>query len=97
MNREDAISWLRSVGRNAYAREWAFGDTIGITVGEPTLANGISVYPSVVYLYPREGQEWALVDFDLPDPAETFDSLERAARGAHEYVARKERELAESE
>jgi hypothetical protein len=93
MQREEAIAWLRSMGRNASARDWVLGETILITVGEPTTADGITVYPGVVYLYPIASGAWNLLDCDpnLPNPAETYDNLEVAARGAHEYVASKER------
>jgi len=89
MQREQAIAWLRSVGRNASARDWGMGETILITVGEPTTVDGILVYPSVVYLYPVAGGAWALLDCDLPDPAETYEDLKSAARGVHDYLARR--------
>jgi hypothetical protein len=86
MQREEAIAWLRSVGRNASARDWNLRETILIAVGEPTTADGITVYPGVVYLYPTASGAWNLLDLldrDLPDPAETYENLEAAARGAH--------------
>ena len=89
MLRDEAIAWLRSVGRNASARDWAMGETILITVGGPRTVDGITVYPGAIYLYPLEGGGWNLLDCDLPDPAETYDDLESAVHGAHEYVARK--------
>jgi len=92
MNRDQAIAWLRSVGRNASARDWSFGATIAITVGEPTIAGEIIIYPSIVYLYPAADGAWNLLDCDLPDPAETYENLESAVHSAHEYVARKERD-----
>ncbi len=33
MNRDEAIAWLRSVGRNAGARDWVMGETIFVTIG----------------------------------------------------------------
>jgi len=68
------------------------GETILITVGEPTISSGIKAYPCVVYLYPEANGAWSLLDCDLPGPvAESYENLESAVRGAHEYVARKER------
>jgi hypothetical protein len=77
-------------GRNASVRDWSMGETILITVGDPTTAHGITVYPGVVYLCPLASGGWSLLDCDLPDPAETYEDLDSAARGAHQYVARKE-------
>ena len=93
MNREQAIAWLRSVGHNAAARDWSLGATIAITVGEARVADGISVYPGMLYLYPAESGGWNLLDLSLPDPAMRFADLESAVHGAHEYVARKEATL----
>jgi hypothetical protein len=90
MDREEAIAWLRSVGRNASARDWVMGKTIVITIGEPTTHGEITVYPSAVYVYPAMNGAWNLYEPGLLDPAETYDSLESAVRGAHEYVGRKE-------
>jgi hypothetical protein len=90
MNREQAIAWLRSVGRNASARDWAFGATIFVGVGEPTLKDGITSFPGAVYLYPAADGSWNLLDCDVPDPAKSYENLESAVRGADEYVARKE-------
>lgn len=90
MDREQAIAWLRSVGRNARARDWSLGKTIVITVGEPDAADGIPVYPGAVYLYPAEEGAWNLLDLDLPDPAAIYADLESATLAVHEYVARKE-------
>ena len=88
MQREGAIAWLRSVGRNA--RDWGMGETILITVGEPTTVDGITVYPGAVYLCPIAGGAWKLLDCDPAGRAETYEDLESAARGAHQYVACKE-------
>lgn len=89
MNRKKAIAWLRSVGRNASARDWALGETILITVGDAKTANGIAVYLGVVYLYPDD-DKWHLLDCDRPDPAESYEDLASAMLGVHDYVARKE-------
>jgi hypothetical protein len=93
MDREQAIAWLRSVGRNAHARDWSFGKTIAITVGEPNAADEIKLYPGIVYLYPTDTSAWNLLDLELSDPAARYEDLESAARGVHEYVARKEAAL----
>jgi hypothetical protein len=90
MKRDEAIAWLRSVGRNASARDWSMGETILITVGEPTIFDGITVYPGAVYLYPVAAGRWNLLDCGLPNPAEAYEDLESAVCGAHQYVARKE-------
>jgi hypothetical protein len=97
MHREEAIAWLRSVGRNASARDWSMGETIRITVGDPATIDGITVYPGVVYLYPTASGAWNLLDCDMPDPVETYADLEAAAHGAHQYVARKEISLLKHE
>ena len=90
MDREQAIAWLRSMGRNAKARDWVKGETIVITVGEPETNDGIDAYPGAVYLYPAQEGAWNLLDLDLPDPAATYADLESATLVVHEYVARKE-------
>ena len=95
MDRDEAIAWLRSVGRNASARDWVLGKTIVITVGEASKLGGIEVYPSAVYLYPTDSGGWNLYDLEQPDPAAAFEDLESAARAAHEYIGRLERALTE--
>jgi hypothetical protein len=49
---------------NGCDRDWGMGETILITVGEPTTTAGITVYSSVVYLYPVAGGGWNLLDCD---------------------------------
>ena len=93
MDREQAIAWLRSVGRNASARDWAMGKTIAITVGEPTIDREITVYPGAVYLYPTTNGAWSLYDGDRSDPAESYANLESAISGAHAYIGRKQADL----
>lgn len=70
--RKQAIAWLRSMGRNAKARDWAMGKTIVITIREPEMVRGIQAYPGAVYLYPAEAGGWNLLGLDLPDPAATM-------------------------
>lgn len=36
------------------------------------------------------GAGWGLLDCDVADPAATYDDLEAAVRGAHEYIGQKE-------
>jgi hypothetical protein len=92
MTRGDAIAWLRSMGRDARARDWALGKTIVIPIGEPE--GEIEVYPGAVYLYPAEDGTWRLRDFGVVEAAESsYDDLEAAIHGAHEYIGRREREL----
>jgi hypothetical protein len=92
MTRKDAIAWLRAMGRNASARDWALGETIAITIGEPSMAGEVEVYPGVVYLCPAGDGTWRLRDFGVFDPEESYDDLESAIRGAHDYVGRRERD-----
>jgi hypothetical protein len=92
MNRDEAIAWLRSVGRNAGARDWVMGETIFVTIGEPTPGE-IPVYPGAVCLYPTTAGAWELCDFGRHDPPLAYSNLESAVHGAHDYVARRERDL----
>jgi hypothetical protein len=85
------------MGLNASARDWNLGATIVIPFGEPDVAHGITVYPGVVYLYPAIKGAWNLLDLNLPDPAATYEDLETAVRGAHQYVTAKERSRAQRE
>jgi hypothetical protein len=95
MTREQAIEWLRAVGRKASARDWAMGKTILVLVGEPVGDGDLSVYPAALYLYPAPSGRWRLWDRDVPDPAAEYDDLESAVRAAHEYVSRMEQRIAE--
>ena len=96
MTRAEAIDWLRSVGLNASARDWAMGETIVITIGEPEMAGDIKVYPSgAVYVCPEAGQRWTLLDcyfqnsrsrvpdFDI---RQRYSDLASATKAAREYV-----------
>jgi hypothetical protein len=89
VNREHAIAWLRSVGRNASARDWNMGETIVVFFGEPTTTtDGIVSYPGAVHLCPAAEGSWQLFDFSRRDPVvRDYASLELAVIGAHEYIA----------
>ena len=92
MDRAQAIDWLRSVGRNASARDWALGETIYITIGEPQLHQGVKAFPGAVYLRPAQSGGWDLIDFahGRAESVEWHGDLASAARAAHDYIARQE-------
>jgi hypothetical protein len=96
MDRKQAIAWLRSMGRDAKARDWGLGETIVVPFGEPALAQGIPIYPGAIYLYPTDSGAWNLRDFGVNEEETSYESLELAVHGAHEYVARRERALREA-
>ena len=91
MTRDEAIARLRSMGRNASARDWALGETIVITIGEPS-NDELQVYPGAVYLAPAGDGTWKLIDFGLPNSETSYDDLESAIHGAYEHVGRRERD-----
>jgi len=93
MNRAQAVAWLRSVGCNAEARDWAMGQTIMITIGKPQVVKDIAIYAGIVYLYPFKAGGWNLLDYSQRGAEVHYDDLESAVRGAHEYVARIEAAL----
>jgi hypothetical protein len=103
MTRSEAIDWLRSVGLNASARDWAMGETVLITVGQPDHVDAIKVYPKgVVYVCPEADGRWFVIDcywqdgrsrvagFDLSQRYVDLSSAVQAARG---YVMRVEADL----
>ena len=97
MNREQAIAWLRSVGRNANESPF-HGESISITYGEPRTHGDITVEPGAVLVSRTRSGAWELVDpNDLSTwnggAIETHGDLESAARGAHDYVERAEQTL----
>jgi hypothetical protein len=100
MTRSEAIDWLRSVGLNASARDWAMGETVLITVGQPNHVRDIEVYPKgVVYVCPEADGRWYVIDcssqmgrsrvagFDL---AQRYGDLSSAVHAARDYVMRVE-------
>lgn len=94
MDREEAIAWLRSVGRNACETSF-MGGSIRITYGEPRTTGDITAYPGAVHLYrsPIRTEVWELCDANANSGAgavETYVDLESAVRGAHHYVERVE-------
>jgi hypothetical protein len=95
MDREQAIAWLRSVGRIAHARDWVMGETIQLPVGEPEGTGDIQVYPGLLYLYPTPSGGWNLWNTGGPDPTAEFPDLETAVAAAHEYAVQMERALRE--
>src|SRR5262245_14630933 len=92
MTRDEAIARLRSMGRNASARDWALGETIVVTIREPS-KDFSQVYSGAVYLYPDKDGTWKLIDFGRLNTEEGYDDLESAIHGAHEYIGRRERDL----
>jgi hypothetical protein len=102
MTRNEAISWLQSVGMKASARDWSLGETIAIPIGKPDIAHGIGIagYPDgVLYICPQENGHWYLLDcyhldnrtrvdgFDLKS---LYSDLESAMHAAKEYISKVE-------
>ena len=86
MTRDDAIAALRAAGLDARPRDWSFGETIAIPVGERRADDTVSAYDNVVYLYPRDDGGWNLLDLQRPDPAETYPDLDTALAGVRAYL-----------
>lgn len=103
MTRSEAIDWLRSVGLNASARDWALGETVLITVGQPDQVGAITVYPKgVVYVCPEADGRWVVIDCGWQDGRSRvagFDltrrhaDLSSAVHAARDYVTRVEAAL----
>lgn len=92
MKRAEAIAWLQSVGRLAYPRNWAMGETICIPIGKARLEKGITFYPRMIYLCPQPYGLWNVLDDDSPGTPPVAD-LATAVRYAHEHATRLERGL----
>lgn len=102
MTRTEAIEWLRSVGMNAFARDWGMGETIAVTVDESQVHAGITYYPGgVVYVCPQAEGQWTLVDCyyldgrsrvpEIKIEESSFPDLESAVYAAHDYVLQVEK------
>lgn len=93
MNRDEAIAWLQSVGKNASARDWALGETIAIPMGTPDTVGEITVYPGILYVRPLGDGRWELHDVSGAFAiTEAHADLESAVQAADTYVTRWERE-----
>jgi len=100
MTQAEAIEWLRSVGLNASARDWALGETVLITVGQPDQVGAITVYPNgVVYVCPGADGRWLVIDCYWPDGrsrvagfdlTQRYVDLSSAIHAARDYVIRVE-------
>lgn len=59
MDRSEAMTILTNAGFDVTERTWALGDSIQVAalpvVGE------VKAYQVMTYLYPRDGEEWAVV------------------------------------
>lgn len=92
MNRDDAIAWLRDAGLEVSARDWVYGQTIAIGIGDAEMVpvgeppQEIRIWPSAAYLYP-DGDGWALLDLSANDnPMARYATLEEAVSEARDYV-----------
>jgi hypothetical protein len=87
MTREEAIEWLRTMGVEAWKRDWSIGASIGIPVGEPRGGGGITCWDNILYLYPDREVEgsWGLL-LDLYHCV-YYPDLETAVRAALQHLA----------
>ena len=88
MDRDEAIEWFRSMGVNAFKRDWSLGASILIPVGPPLGDAGITHYENAFYLYPGDDGSWVLLNCNDSRSHPSYSDLESAVRAALEALAR---------
>ncbi|HEY4179007.1 MAG TPA: hypothetical protein VGM90_19305 [Kofleriaceae bacterium] len=89
MQRAEAIEQLCAKGYHAKARDWSLGESILVPLGEPHVADGITTYARVLYLYPLDAGAWGLLDGAIAHhPVETYADLAAAIIGVDAYAQR---------
>lgn len=59
--RDEAIKWLLEQGYLAFARDWAVGESIGVTKRRVVIDAGIVAFePAVVWIFPDRSGGWLI-------------------------------------
>ena len=82
MDRDEAIAWLRSMGVNAFRRDWSLGASIRILVGPPLQSGDITYYANDFYLYPGADGSWIFLNCADSRLHPSYPDLESAVRAA---------------
>jgi hypothetical protein len=78
VTREEGIAYLRSRGREAFARDWDLGETISVAIERPIGSpDDISVYADVLWICPVADGGW-------PSALQTNTSADESASSSHE-------------
>lgn len=91
--RAEAIKYLQAHGYEAFERDWALGQSIGIPVGrkreEKVGDQTIRIWDGVVYIFPVD-EQWAINDLSTAEISQAkYPSLLEAVLEAEKIVVSK--------